>query len=400
MVRHRYKLAALVLVLALVAIAAVAFGMFRGSFTSTVPVTVTSPRAGLVMDPGAKVKMRGVEVGRVSAVDLSGSEALITLALEPDKLTLIPANSGVEIKSTTVFGAKFVSFIPPATPSPQHLAGGANVASQNVTVEFNTVFQNLSNVLQAVQPEKLNAALGAVATALRGRGDQLGQSLQQANDVLTELNPPSVPALQSDLQKAAVVANVYGDAAPALLKTLDSLTVTSGTIVNQQANLDKLLLDVTGLGNTGTEVLGQNQPALATTLNLLRPTSYLLYRYSPEFSCFFKGLNFGRILGEQIAGGIHPWIGVDTAFLPGGPIYEYPKNLPIVGAAGGPRCNGLPKLSLDQLPGKYLVSNTGVNPYPPGSDVQHPHVPALLDYLHGPLPGNPLPGNPQPGGTP
>lgn len=386
MVRHHYKLAAFVLVTAMLLIVAVAYGMFRGTFTSTVPVTVTAARAGLVMDPGAKVKMRGVEVGRVSAVDLSGSQAVITLQLQPDMLTLIPANSGVEIESTTVFGAKFVSFIPPEKPSAVPIAQGANITSQNVTVEFNTVFQNLSTVLQAVQPEKLNATLGAIATALHGRGDQFGQTLAQANDVLTQLNP-SVPALQNDLQKAAVVTNTYGDAAPALLNTLNNLTFTSGTIVDQQANLDKLLLDVTGLATTGTDVLGKNQPALATTFSLLRPTSELLYKYSPEFSCFFKGLNFGRVLGEQIAGGIHPWIGVDTAFLPGGPIYKYPQNLPVVGASGGPRCNGLPQLSLDQLPGKYLVTNTGVNPYPPGSDVQKPNVPALLDYLHGPLPG-------------
>ncbi|MEO9220182.1 MAG: MCE family protein, partial [Mycobacteriaceae bacterium] len=323
---------------------------------------------------------------------MSGSQALITVQLEPDMLKLIPANSGVEIASTTVFGAKFVSFIspdrltPPAAPSRSPIARGANVESQNVTVEFNTVFQNLSNVLQAVQPEKLNATLGALATALRGRGDQLGESLAQANDVLTQLNP-SVPALQNDLQKAAIVTNVYGDAAPALLRTLDNLTATSGTIVDQQANLDKLLLDVTGLATTGTDVLATNQPALATTFNLLRPTTKLLYEYSPEFSCFFKGLNFARVLGEQIAGGINPWIGVDTAFLPGGPIYKYPQNLPIVGASGGPRCNGLPQLSLDQLPGKYLITNTGVNPVPPGSDVQRPNVPALLDYLNGPFPG-------------
>jgi phospholipid/cholesterol/gamma-HCH transport system substrate-binding protein len=379
-VKHQYKLAAFVLVGTLLIITAVAFGMFKGSFTSTVPVTITSARAGLVMDPGAKVKMRGVEVGRVTSVDLHGSQARITLALQPDMLDLIPANSGVEIKSTTVFGAKFVSFIPPETPSIARIARGANVASQNVTVEFNTVFQNLSNLLEAVQPEKLNATLGAIATALHGRGDQLGQSLAQANDVLAQFNP-SVPALQTDLQKAAVVANVYGDAAPGLLKTLDNLTVTSGTIVDEQVNLDKLLLGVTGLGNAGTDVLGTNQAALATTFNLLRPTSYLLYRYSPEFSCFFKGLEFGRVLGEQIAGGIHPWIGVDTGFLPGGPIYKYPQNLPIVGAAGGPRCNGLPVLSMNQLPGKYMITNTGVNPYPPGSDVQKPNIPGVINYL-------------------
>ena len=141
MVRHHYKLAAFVLVTAMLLIVAVAYGMFRGTFTSTVPVTVTAARAGLVMDPGAKVKMRGVEVGRVSAVDLSGSQAVITLQLQPDLLTLIPANSGVEIESTTVFGAKFVSFIPPEKPSAVPIAQGANVTSQNVTVEFNTVFR-------------------------------------------------------------------------------------------------------------------------------------------------------------------------------------------------------------------------------------------------------------------
>ena len=42
--------------------------MFAGTFKSYVPVTLTSDRAGLVMESGAKVKMRGVQVGRVSSV--------------------------------------------------------------------------------------------------------------------------------------------------------------------------------------------------------------------------------------------------------------------------------------------------------------------------------------------
>ena len=39
--------------------------LFAGTLRSFVPVTLTSDRAGLVMETGAKVKMRGVEVGRV-----------------------------------------------------------------------------------------------------------------------------------------------------------------------------------------------------------------------------------------------------------------------------------------------------------------------------------------------
>ena len=59
-------------------------GLFRGSFTETVPVTVISDRAGLVMNPDAKVKMRGVQVGKVSAIeDRPDGTAVLHLAMDP-----------------------------------------------------------------------------------------------------------------------------------------------------------------------------------------------------------------------------------------------------------------------------------------------------------------------------
>ena len=42
--------------------------LFTGTFKSYVPVTLTSDRSGLVMETGAKVKMRGVQVGRVATI--------------------------------------------------------------------------------------------------------------------------------------------------------------------------------------------------------------------------------------------------------------------------------------------------------------------------------------------
>ena len=50
-------------------IIALTVGLFRGSLTETVPVTVISQRAGLVMNPDAKVKMRGVQVGKVDSIE-------------------------------------------------------------------------------------------------------------------------------------------------------------------------------------------------------------------------------------------------------------------------------------------------------------------------------------------
>ena len=65
-------------------IVAVAVGLFRGSFTETVPVTVISQRAGLVMNPDAKVKMRGVQVGKVASIEIApDGKAAMHLAMDP-----------------------------------------------------------------------------------------------------------------------------------------------------------------------------------------------------------------------------------------------------------------------------------------------------------------------------
>ncbi|MDT7791438.1 MAG: phospholipid/cholesterol/gamma-HCH transport system substrate-binding protein, partial [Mycobacterium sp.] len=56
-------------IILLAAIAAFLFAttaFFAGTFRSYVPVTLTSDRSGLILETNAKVKLRGVQVGRVS----------------------------------------------------------------------------------------------------------------------------------------------------------------------------------------------------------------------------------------------------------------------------------------------------------------------------------------------
>ena len=70
-----------------------AVGLFRGGFGTTVPVTVVSDRAGLVMNPEAKVKMRGVQVGKVDSIETRpDGKAALHLAMDPSQLQHIPAN--------------------------------------------------------------------------------------------------------------------------------------------------------------------------------------------------------------------------------------------------------------------------------------------------------------------
>ena len=116
-------------------------------------VSLVSDRAGLVMDPGAKVKLRGVEVGRVSSIEPNGRVKL-QLELYPDQLKYIPANVEAQITAPTAFGAKYVELITPAQPSTKRLAAGAVLRSRNVSTEVNTTFQNLVGVLEPDRPRE------------------------------------------------------------------------------------------------------------------------------------------------------------------------------------------------------------------------------------------------------
>ncbi|WP_231995827.1 MCE family protein [Mycobacterium sp. 852002-51163_SCH5372311] len=377
-------MAGLATVAVVVAIFALSVGLFQGSFTPSVPVTVLSPRAGLVMNPDAKVKMRGVQVGKVDSIEsLPNGQAALHLAMDPSQLKFIPANVLAEITSSTVFGAKFVELVPPDQPSAQRLHAGQELRGEHVMVEINTVFQQLVSVLAQIDPPKLNETLGALAKAFSGRGAQLGQSLSDLDSFLAELEP-SLPALRHDLAVLPAVSNAYADAAPDLVKTAANATRVSQTIVDEQHNLDALLISAIGLADIGNDVLSTNRQALTNVLHLLVPTTDLTSEYHEVFTCSFGGL-------IQIAHGpplSEPSINISASLTWGGERYRYPTNLPKVAATGGPHCLGLPRLPFNTNP-PQLITDIGANPVGYGNPQLLINSDLLKQLLYGPIAGPP-----------
>ncbi|MFC9993289.1 MCE family protein [Nocardia sp. NPDC127526] len=350
------KLAGLGLILGLVVVVVICLVSFAGGFTRTVTVTVAAPRSGLVLDPDAKVKVRGVEIGRVQDITQTASGANIELALDPEQLKLVPANALVDIRSTTVFGAKYINFMMPDKPSSDSLRPGAIVQATNVTVEFNTLFQHLNDVLAKVEPEKLNATLSALGSALEGRGEKLGRLLVDSDAFLREINP-ALPALQEDLRKTTHVTGLYADTVPDLLRTTDNAVVTSGTIVDSEQKIDAVLTNLIGLADTTTPILTETESPLVEALRLLRPTTETLYEYRDALYCTIVGLGSNMPLVGDIFGGRYAAVTMNASIMPAGEPYKYPEDLPKVNATGGPHCEGV----LDHKPGdeaNYLVTDT------------------------------------------
>jgi phospholipid/cholesterol/gamma-HCH transport system substrate-binding protein len=145
---------------------------------------------------------------------------------------------------------------------------------------------------------------------------------------------------------------------------LDAASTTSTTVVKHSTSLDNLLLNVIGFGNAGTNLLATSKDNLVASANLLEPTTNLLLKYSPTYTCLLQGQTNNLKDGAySVFGGADGrTLQFDVALLLGNDPYQYPDNLPVVGAKGGPGgkpgCGSLPDVSKN-FPVRQLVTNTG-----------------------------------------
>ena len=404
----------LILVVVFAVLIWLTYALFAGTLRSRVPVTMTSDRVGLVMETNAKVKMRGVQVGRVAAIRGGREPAVLRLEIDPDQIKYIPANVEAQIRATTVFGAKYVDLVYPDNPSPQRLVANQALKSRNVSTEVNTVFENVVAVLNQVDTAKLNSTLSALAEGVRGQGEKIGQATTDANQVLLQLNPRS-DTIRADWRALKGFNDTYSAAAQDILTVLNAASTTSQTVTSHAKQLDALLLATIGLSNSGISLLAPNQANLIKAINVLEPTTNLLYKYNPEYTCLLMGaktlLDTG---GYEAPGGNGRTLVLDTSLALGDDPYHYPANLPVIGAKGGPggkpSCGSLPDVAKN-WPVRNLVTNTGFgtgmdwrpNPgigFPAWANYLPvtravPEPPSIRNLFGGPAPGPiPYPGAP------
>nr|PZN24925.1 MAG: MCE-family protein [Mycolicibacterium hassiacum] len=355
LVRPLVGLAAIALA---VLVTGVSVQLFRGGFADSIEVTVISSRAGLVMNPDAKVQVRGVQVGRVASIEpLPDGRAALHLDVDSRRLDAIPANAFVDIASPTVFGAKQVRLAFPPNPPRGPLRRGRGAEPDPFSKNNCTVFEQLSAVLAAIEPAKLNQTLGAISSALAGRGDKLGQTLADLHSYLATLEP-TLPALREELHVAPEVLRAYADTAADFVSITDSAARISDSVVDERHNLDAALISVIGLADVGQQVVGENRDDLAEVAHLLVPTTSLLDEYNQALWCALSGM----VEASHIPPFKKPGVMVLAGFLWGQERYRYPNDLPKAGAKGGPQCAGLPKMPYGSAP-PYVVADTGTNPW-------------------------------------
>lgn len=248
----------LVVVTILAVVGALVLMQSRGAFQDSVRFTANVNGVGDGLHSGADVKVRGVRIGLVSGVrhervDGGGNRFEVDLDITPRYADSIASSARARVVPSNIFGAPSIQLVVDerdSRPLPRGATIPADTSREGVLLQ--SVYSTMRDLLNAVEPSKLNAVLTALAESFRGRGDQVGRMIDELDSYVTALNR-NTGEFTDSLDSLSTALRGLQENAPELLDTVDSFLVTSQTIAEKEQQIARLL------GGTRTTVGAMDQ---------------------------------------------------------------------------------------------------------------------------------------------
>ena len=338
----KQRLVGLLFLVVLAGLIALTVALYQKAFTPTVDVVLQADRAGNQLTQGGDVKARGVIVGEVRAITATPDGARIELALQRDKVAMLPADSRARLLPKTLFGEKFVALVVDDASGAPPLAEGDVIGqdSSETARELATALDNFLPLLQTLEPEQVSTTLNALSTTLRGRGEQVGDNLVLARDYLRELNP-ELRVLAENFRGLADFADTLDASADDLVEVFDNLAAVNRNLVDTESELEAFLRSTTSVAGTAEDFVAENEQRFITLARESVPNLSLYAEFSPQFPCLSDGLARSTDLIGDTFGTLQPGLHITLEFTGDNGPYVPGDEPEYLEDRLGPTCRGL-----------------------------------------------------------
>jgi phospholipid/cholesterol/gamma-HCH transport system substrate-binding protein len=289
-------------------------------------IKVVMPQAGgLYQD--AYVTYRGVEVGKVSSLQLHPTEVVATLAIKHG--TRIPANVSASVRELTAAAEQYMDLVPAGPDPPSSFLQPGDTIPENRTsipVPVGTLLNTVNSLVNSLSAQDLNTLSSALATGLGNAGGDLHAIIVDGNTL--------VNALQSAIPGTSELIN----AGNTVLSTFDQ---TSNDFAQFSANLNSLTAQVkasndalVGLLQNGatagqalTGFLNQFANPTVGLIDELAQSTDVAFQRQDAVRALFQVLPlFASDVAETVSGGqVHFSIDFNTA----DPVCSYTPMVPL-----------------------------------------------------------------------
>lgn len=223
----------------------------------------------------AEVTYRGVPVGRVGTLRLTGDGVSVPLNIDSDA-PKIPSDVQAVVANRSAVGEQYVDLRPKRDKGP-YLADGSTIAqpSTQTPIPVQDLTMNLDSFVKSVPEDSLRTVTNELGTAFQNNGGNLQTILDTTREFTDEAQKhlPQTKQLLSDGKEVLATQNEQGSSIQSYSKDLRSL---SEQLKSSDGDVRSLIDKAPRAAEQVSGALNENSPQLDTLLGNLTSTSQLL----------------------------------------------------------------------------------------------------------------------------
>ncbi|WP_099024409.1 MCE family protein [Mycolicibacterium palauense] len=228
----------------------------------------------------SNVTYRGLQVGKVTSVDLTdrGAEATLSLSRSPK----IPADLKAEVRSMSAVGEQFVELLP-RTDSGPYLQNGSVISVDNTEIpqQVGPMLDQVSALVDSIPKDKLNQLLDNSYQAFNGTGYDFGSLLDSASTITDEANKIS-DRTRGLIDDGVPFLDAQAQTADSIRTWAASLAGITDQLHNDDAQIRSILKNGPGFAQETSRLLDQVKPTLPVLLANLTTIGQIGVTYNPS----------------------------------------------------------------------------------------------------------------------
>jgi virulence factor Mce-like protein len=228
----------------------------------------------------ANVTYRGVQIGKVTEMDVSRAQATATLTL--NTAPKIPADLVAEVRSVSAIGEQYVELLP-KSDAPPYLQDGSVIPEDATKVpeSVSPMLDQLSTLIKTIPRDKLSQLLDESHKAFNDSGYDLGSLIDSSSRISHDLNA-TADRSAALIEDAAPLLDSQAQSTDALRLWAHSLTGITGQVVDDDPQVRTLLRDGPAAADEVSRLFAQIKPTLPVLLANMTTFGKVAVTYRPS----------------------------------------------------------------------------------------------------------------------
>ncbi|MDX1511254.1 MAG: MlaD family protein [Nitriliruptorales bacterium] len=211
----------------------------------------------------SRVKVMGADVGLVNSIEIDGDQVCVRMQIDAE--VPLPADVQAAILPLTLIGERNILLFPPWQPGDDLIEPGTRIENTRVPVEPDDVLDALTELVNAIDPERVEAFLADAAAAVDGRGEAFNNAVRQGarlTQVIAERDQQLL-AVADTLRQLAERLNTR-DAQ--LRRLISTYAATTKVLAEERAAIEQFIEATARLMDEGAILIESYEEHLAEDL--------------------------------------------------------------------------------------------------------------------------------------